>query len=66
MVLHIVAIAFYRIKKGQNLVTPMVRGDKQTLPGVPSARDDLGTRLLALLLFLLCGGAVAALLAWAA
>lgn len=66
VVLHIVAIAFYRIKKGQNLVTPMVRGDKQTHPGVPSARDDLGTRLLALLLFLLCGGAVAALLAWAA
>lgn len=66
VVLHIIAIAVYRIKKGQNLVTPMVRGDKQTPTGVPSARDDLVTRLLALLLFLLCGGAVAALLGWAA
>jgi cytochrome b len=63
---HIAAVLFYRIGKGQDLLTPMMNGDKQTGEGVPSARDDWGTRLLALLLFLLCGGAVTALLTWAA
>lgn len=64
--LHLAAIVFYRVKKGQNLVTPMVWGDKRTEPGVPSARDDLATRLLALGVLALSGGAVAALLIWAA
>lgn len=64
--LHIAAVVFYRLGRGQDLLTPMVRGDKQTDEGVPSARDDWATRLLALLLFLLCGAAVAALLNWVA
>lgn len=64
--LHLAAIVFYRVKKGQNLVTPMVWGDKQTELGVPSARDDLATRLLAIGVLALSGGAVAALLIWAA
>lgn len=64
--LHLAAIVFYRVKKGQNLVTPMVWGDKQTELGVPRARDDLATRLLALGVLALSGGAVAALLIWAA
>ncbi len=65
-VLHIAAIVFYRVKKGQNLVSPMLNGDKQTPTGVPSARDDGASRGLALLVFVLCAAAVAALLAWAA
>ena len=64
--LHLAAIVFYRVKKKQNLVAPMVWGDKQTELGVPSARDDLATRLLALGVLALSGGAVAALLIWAA
>ncbi len=64
--LHIIAIVFYRVKKGQDLLTPMVRGDKQTGHDLPSARDDLGTRMLALLVLVLCAGAVAGLLVWAA
>ncbi len=66
VVLHIAAIVFYRFKKRQDLLTPMLQGDKKTVVGVPSARDDLGTRMLALLVLLFCGGAVATLLAWAA
>lgn len=66
VVLHIAAIVIYRIKKGQNLVTPMIRGDKETLAGVPSARDDMGSRVLALLIFGLCAAAVATLLSWVA
>lgn len=66
VVLHIAAIVFYRFKKKQDLLTPMIQGDKQTVVGAPSARDDLGTRMLALLVLLFCGGAVATLLAWAA
>jgi cytochrome b len=66
VVLHIAAIVFYRFKKKQDLLTPMLQGDKQTVLGIPSARDDLGTRMLALLVLLFCGGAVATLLAWAA
>lgn len=66
LVLHIAAIVFYRVKKGQNLVAPMVLGDKQTPTGVPNARDDGVTRGLALLVLVLCAAAVAGMLAWAA
>lgn len=64
--LHLAAIVFYRVKKKKNLVAPMVWGDKQTELGMPSARDDLASRLLALGVLALSGGAVAALLIWAA
>ena len=66
VLLHIVAIIVYRIKKGQNLVAPMLHGDKQTEEGLPSARDGIGTRLMALLLLLGCAAGVTALLRWAA
>ncbi len=65
-VLHIAAIVFYRIKRGQNLVSPMLNGDKQTPTGMPSARDDWASRSMALLVFVLCAASVTALLAWAA
>lgn len=64
--LHIAAIVYYRVKKGENLLTPMVHGDKNTKLGVPNARDDWGARVLAFLVLALCGVSVAALLAWAA
>lgn len=65
-VLHIAAIVFYRIKRGQNLVSPMLNGDKQTPTGMPSARDDWASRSMALLVFVLCAASVTALLSWAA
>lgn len=45
--LHIGAIVFYRVKKGQNLVRPMVVGDKTVHEAVPSALDGAAQRWLA-------------------
>ncbi|MDD5334356.1 MAG: cytochrome b/b6 domain-containing protein [Rhodoferax sp.] len=60
LVLHIGAILFYRFKKGEDLVAPMIRGDKQISIAVDSSRDDGRSRLLAAAIFLGC----AALVAW--
>jgi len=60
VVLHICAILFYLLKKGENLVRPMIRGDKETLIVTPSSRDDARSRALAALIFLGC----VALVAW--
>ncbi|MGZ5847907.1 MAG: cytochrome b/b6 domain-containing protein [Ramlibacter sp.] len=57
--LHVGAILFYALRKRENLVHPMLRGDKAVAPGTPGSADDARTRLLALLLF---GGCAAA--AW--
>lgn len=59
VVLHIGAIAYYRLRKGQNLVAPMIRGDKHLAGDVPPARDDPVTRGLALVLVLACAALVA-------
>jgi cytochrome b len=64
--LHVAAILWYRFKKGQNLVQPMVTGDKRLEGHFVPSRDTWGTRLMALVILALCGGAVAALLRWAA
>jgi cytochrome b len=58
--LHVLAIVFYLVKKRQNLVAPMVHGDKQLPPSTPASADGLGARLLALLVL----GLSAALVAW--
>lgn len=52
--LHIAAIVFYRVGKGENLVRPMIVGDKAVDDDVPSARDGVGQHLLALVLLLGC------------
>jgi cytochrome b len=61
VVLHVAAIAFYKWAKKDNLVRPMVVGDKQMAPGlaVPQARDSVASRALALIVLAVCGGAVA-------
>lgn len=59
VVLHILAILYYLKKKKENLVRPMVVGDKQVDHPAISSRDDVGSRLLALVVFAACGGAVA-------
>jgi cytochrome b len=65
IVLHVAAIAYYRFKKGDDLVRPMLLGDKPTAPGMPNARDDWGSRALALLVLGLCSMAVYGMLIWA-
>ncbi|MFT3719078.1 cytochrome b/b6 domain-containing protein [Pseudorhodoferax sp.] len=58
--LHVAAALFYLWGRGQNLIGPMVGGDKHLDRAVPPSRDDAGTRLLALVL----AGASAALAWW--
>lgn len=59
VLLHIAAILFYLIKKRENLVQPMLKGDKTMAQPVEPARDDAASRSLALGVFALCAGAVA-------
>lgn len=61
VVMHVAAILVYRLRRGRDLVTPMLGGDKWLGAGVPSAVDTLATRGLALLLVALCGAGVATL-----
>lgn len=62
VVLHVSAVLFYLWRKGENLVRPMVHGDKAVGPGTAVAsRDDARSRATALVVLLACAGAVAAL-----
>ena len=61
LVLHVGTIFYYRLKKGENLVKPMVDGDKETALAVASSRDDAKSRLLAGAIFLACAALVAGL-----
>lgn len=65
VLLHLAAIAFYRLRHRDNLVRPMLLGDKEWPVPQPSARDDARSRTLALMLLGLCSASVAALLQWA-
>jgi cytochrome b len=59
VVLHIAAIVFYLAKKRQNLVVPMLTGDKPLPDGVPASSDGAGSRGLAAALLAACAGGVA-------
>lgn len=62
VVLHVSAVLFYLWRKGENLVRPMVQGDKAVAAGTAVAsRDDARSRAMALAVLLACAGAVAAL-----
>lgn len=56
--LHVAAIAFYYIAKRQNLVAPMITGDKQVDVDAPAANDAWGMRLLAAGILALCAAGV--------
>lgn len=58
VVLHIGAIVFYRLRRNQNLVQPMITGDK-ALPGdVPASEDTRLSRVRALALIAIWAGIV--------
>lgn len=59
VLLHVAAILFYLLKKRQNLIRPMLTGDKPLGPGVPPSTDNLRSRRLALALLLACAAGVA-------
>ena len=62
VLLHIGAIAFYRIKRKKDLIRPMLIGDVSSPTPQPASRDDAGSRALAAVILLGSAGAVAALL----
>lgn len=66
IVTHVIAIGFYFWRRKDNLIRPMILGDKSLPLNAPSSRDDARSRLLALLLYLLSVGAILGLLRWAA
>ena len=63
--LHIAAIIFYRIRRSENLVIPMLNGDKELAQPFESARDDSIARAKAVILFGICAACVAGLVRWA-
>ena len=60
IVLHLAAILFYYLAKRDNLVKPMLIGDKALATPVPASRDDAVSRLAAAVVML----ASAAFVAW--
>jgi cytochrome b len=56
--LHLLAVAFYAFVKRQNLVFPMLTGDKTGIAGEP-AEDDAAMRWRAAILFAIAAGLVA-------
>lgn len=58
--LHVAAILAYRFRLKENLVLPMLTGRKELPPGMPTPR--IASTWLALILFLLAAGGVAALI----
>jgi cytochrome b len=58
VVLHIAAVLFYVWKKKDNLVKPMLHGDKTLAGTVAPSRDDIASRMTALVVFAACGGVV--------
>ncbi len=60
VVLHVGTILFYLFKRGENLVRPMILGDKMSKLVAQSSRDDARSRTLAAAVFLGC----AVLVAW--
>ncbi len=58
VVLHVLAIVFYLVKKRSNLIGPMLSGDKPLPPGTPASADGLPQRLVAAVLLALCLGLV--------
>lgn len=60
VLLHVAAIAWYWLRRRQNLVGPMLSGDKALRPGVPASVDHIGSRMAALAIL----AAAAAFVSW--
>lgn len=58
VVLHVAAILYYLWKKNDNLIKPMLHGDKTLAAAVAPSRDDAASRLAALAVLALCAGLV--------
>ena len=58
IVLHVGAVLYYLLQKRQNLVAPMVRGDKEVGTPADSSRDDAASRVGAAVVLALAAAAV--------
>ena len=58
IVLHIAAILIYLWKKKQNLILPMIQGDKQMAQAVEASKDTAGSRVAALVVLAVCAAVV--------
>jgi cytochrome b len=58
IVTHIAAILFYLLKKRENLIKPMLLGDKLLPANTPASVDTVSTRTLAAVILVVCGAAV--------
>jgi cytochrome b len=58
VITHLAAIVFYLYKKRENLIKPMLHGDKLLPDTTPASADTASTRTLALAIFLACAAAV--------
>jgi cytochrome b len=58
IVLHIAAILFYLYKKKENLIRPMLDGDKHLAQAVPPSRDDAASRAAAAVVLAVCAALV--------
>lgn len=59
VLLHVAAIAYYHLRRGEKLVGPMLHGDKMLAEATPESRDDWRSRLLAAFVLILAAGGVA-------
>jgi cytochrome b len=62
--LHLAAILFYLLRKRENLVRPMLTGDKPAGEAREASRDDAALRLRAAVVLALCAAAVWWLVSW--
>ena len=60
VVVHVAAVLFYLWKKRENLVRPMVTGDKEWPEPAPSSRDDGTARAIAAVVLAACAGVAVA------
>lgn len=58
VLMHVIAILFYLFKKRENLIKPMLHGDKVLSHDIPASRDDAGSRAKAAVVFSLCASLV--------
>jgi cytochrome b len=61
VVLHVAAVLYYLWKKNDNLIRPMLNGDKQLNSSAAASRDDAASRGVALIVFAMCAGVVTGL-----
>lgn len=58
VLLHVIAILFYLFKKRENLIKPMLHGDKILTHDIPASRDDAGSRVAAAIVLGICASLV--------